>query len=133
VIVLDAHTALWATFDAALLGKRCRRIIERAAQDNQLAVSTICFWEIALLIAKRRLRRADSAEEMHRQIIGAGAAELPIRGDVAILAAQLEGLHNDPADRFIAATAIVHDATLVTGDRRLLDWRHSLGRQNAEL
>ena len=86
-----------------------------------------------MLIAKRRLRRADSAEEMHRQIIGAGAAELPIRGDVAILAAQLEGLHNDPADRFIAATAIVHDATLVTGHRRLLDWRHSLGRQNAEL
>jgi hypothetical protein len=27
----------------------------------------------------------------------------------------------------------VHDATLVTADEKLLRWRHSLRRQNAEL
>jgi PIN domain nuclease of toxin-antitoxin system len=132
MIVLDTHAALWATFDTSSLGKRCRRIIGRAAEENQLAISAISFWEIALLIAKQRLRRTDSAEEIRRQIIGAGAAEIAIRGDIAILAAQLEGLHADPADRFIAATAIAHEATLVTADQRLLDWRHSLRRHNAE-
>jgi PIN domain nuclease of toxin-antitoxin system len=29
--------------------------------------------------------------------------------------------HDDPADRFIAATAIVHDLVLVTADERLLE------------
>jgi PIN domain nuclease of toxin-antitoxin system len=69
---------------------------------------------------------------MRRRILGEGAVELPLTGAIAIMAAELEGLHADPADRFIAATAIVHDATLVTADVRLLNWRHTLRRQNAE-
>jgi PIN domain nuclease of toxin-antitoxin system len=63
---------------------------------------------------------------------GGGAAELPLTGEIAILAGELDGLHADPADRFIAATAIAHNATLVTADDRLLQWRHSVRRHNAE-
>ena len=61
-----------------------------------------------------------------------GAIELPLTGEIAILAEELEGLHGDPADRFIVATAFAHDATLVTADARLLQWRHGLRRHNAE-
>jgi PIN domain nuclease of toxin-antitoxin system len=63
-------------------------------------------------------------------IVDAGVRELPITGDIAILAAGLD-LHGDPADRFIVATAIAHEATLITADRTLLRWRHKLSRQNA--
>ncbi len=69
---------------------------------------------------------------MRHLILAAGASELPLTGEIAILASELDGLHSDPADRFIAATAITHDATLVTADERLLRWRHTLRRQNAE-
>ena len=69
---------------------------------------------------------------MRQLVLGAGASELPLIGEIAILAAELEGLHADPADRFIVATAIVHDATLITADERLLNWQHPLRRQNAE-
>jgi len=41
------------------------------------------------------------------------------------------GLHPDPADRFIGATAILHQATLLTADAPLLDWKQALKRQNA--
>jgi len=58
--------------------------------------------------------------------------EIALTGDIGILASELEGLHSDPADRIISATAIVHDATLVTADERLLRWRHKLRRLNAE-
>jgi len=44
---------------------------------------------------------------------------------------ELVGLPGDPAGRFIAATAIAHDATLVTADTALLKWRHKLRHQNA--
>ncbi len=65
-------------------------------------------------------------------MLSEGASELPLTGEIAILAGELEGLHGDPADRFIVATAITHDAMLVTADDRLLQWRHGLRRNNAE-
>jgi PIN domain nuclease of toxin-antitoxin system len=133
VILLDTHAALWFAMDNRLLGKRSQRTIDRALEDDQLAVSVISFWEITLLIAKRRVRSIDSAAETRDFILRAGIGELPLTGEIAILAGELDSLHGDPADRFIAATAIRHDATLVTADEKLLRWRHSLRRQNAEL
>jgi PIN domain nuclease of toxin-antitoxin system len=116
-----------------LLGKRSQRAVDRALEDDQLAVSVVSFWEIALLIAKRRVRSIDSASETRDFILRAGIGELTITGEIAILADDLDSPHGDPADRFIAATAIVHDATLVTADEKLLRWQHPLRRQNAEL
>jgi PIN domain nuclease of toxin-antitoxin system len=133
VILLNTHAALWFATDNGLLGKRSQRTIDRALEDDQLAVSVISFWEITLLIAKRRVRSIDSAAETRDFILRAGIGELPLTGEIAILAGELDSLHGDPADRFIAATAIRHDATLVTADEKLLRWRHSLRRQNAEL
>jgi len=133
VILLDTHAALWFAMDNGLLGKRSQRTIDRALEDDQLAVSVISFWEITLLIAKRRVRSIDSAAETRDFILRAGIGELPLTGEIAILAGELDSLYGDPADRFIAATAIRHDATLVTADEKLLRWRHSLRRQNAKL
>jgi PIN domain nuclease of toxin-antitoxin system len=45
---------------------------------------------------------------------------LPLTVDVAIESEQLaEGFPPDPADRLIAATARVHDLTLITSDRAI--------------
>jgi PIN domain nuclease of toxin-antitoxin system len=132
MILLDTHVALWLVAGSRALGKRSERIAERAAAAAQLAISAVSFWEIALLIKKGRLRWADSATEMRRQILGLGANELPLTGAAAILAGELESLRGDPADRFIAASAILHDATLLTADEKILGWRHSLRRHNAE-
>ena len=61
-----------------------------------------------------------------------GFSRMPLTGDIAILAVRLD-LHSDPADRFIAATAIAHDATLMTADESLLGRRSKVRRINAEL
>jgi PIN domain nuclease of toxin-antitoxin system len=132
VILLDTNAAIWLALDSPDLGKRTRRTVSKAATDRELAISAISFWEIALLITKGRMRRPDSVSELRRQLLALGIIELPVTGEIAISAGELESLHADPADRFITATAIIHDATLVTADQRLLRWRHSLRRQNAE-
>jgi PIN domain nuclease of toxin-antitoxin system len=132
VILLDTNAAIWLALDSPDLGKRSRRIVGKAAMDGALAISAISFWEIALLIIKGRMRRPDSVRELRRQLLSLGITELPVTGEIAIGAGELEDLHGDLADRFIAATAIAHDATLVTADERLLRWRHGLRRQNAE-
>ena len=49
----------------------------------------------------------------------AGTREAPLTHEIALVARQLP-LHQDPADRILAATAEVLDLTLVTADERLL-------------
>ena len=131
MIVLDTHAAIWLTTDRGL-GRQSQRIVDKALSEDGLAVSAISFWELAMLLAKGRLRTITSAGEERRKMTAAGIRELPVTGDIAVLAAELENLNGDPADRIIAATAIAHDATLVTADEKLLRWRHRLKRQDAE-
>ena len=45
-------------------------------------------------------------------------AEVQIDGVIAMTAARL-GMHGDPGDRFIVATALTHGATLMTADERI--------------
>jgi PIN domain nuclease of toxin-antitoxin system len=46
--------------------------------------------------------------------------DAPTNREVAVLSRTIGLPHQDPADRFIAATAAVYDLTLVSGDERLL-------------
>jgi PIN domain nuclease of toxin-antitoxin system len=131
VIVLDTHVAVWFTTDTKF-GKRSTSIVEAAQSEGRLFVSAISFWEMAMLISKGRLRALRSASEQRLKILSAGIQELPLSGEICILGGELENLHADPADRLITATAMVHDATLVTADERLLHWRNKLPRVNAD-
>ena len=131
MIVLDTHAAIWFVGGSSALGARSRSFAERAQAKDELAISAISFWELALLIAKGRMRSVRNAADQRARILAAGIRELPLTGDIALRAVELDSLPGDPADRFIAATAIVHGATLMTADDRLLGWRHTLTRQNA--
>ena len=59
-----------------------------------------------------------------------GLAEIPVDGDIAIRANELTGLHADPADRLIVATAL-GGHRLVTADKRILSWSGRLSRVDA--
>jgi len=51
--------------------------------------------------------------------------------EVAIQSRAIDLEHRDPADRFLAATALVYDLTLVTADERLLRSRMIASLANA--
>ena len=55
-------------------------------------------------------------------VAGATASfrEAPLTHEIALVARELRIPQQDPADRFLAATAKVLDLTLVTADTRLL-------------
>ncbi len=130
MILLDTHVAILVTTEDPALGKQSRAFIDRARANDRLAISAVSFWELAMLIAKRRLSAITSPSKHRAKILGSDIHEIPMSGDVGILAAGLD-LHGDPADRLIVATAIAHEATLVTADRAILRWRHALPRQDA--
>jgi PIN domain nuclease of toxin-antitoxin system len=64
VILLDPHAVVWSVADSDASGKRYRGIIRQALKSDQVAVSAFSFWEIALLIAARRLRLLETASEL---------------------------------------------------------------------
>lgn len=130
VILIDTHVAIWIATETGFIGPKSKALIDSAAMEERLLISAISFWEVALLVSKRRLSIGKTPSELRQELLDAGVTELPLTGPIAILAAELK-LHGDPADRIIAATAVIHGAGLVTADAELLRWPHRIQRHDA--
>jgi len=133
VILLDTHVLVWMDEDNPKLGRKARELIEEAFREDDVGVSVISFWECALLAAKDRITLPGPMATWRLELLANGLIELSLDGPTAILAAQLEGLHKDPTDRFIAATALRHQAILVSADDRLLAGGSGLAVQDARV
>lgn len=133
MILLDTHTLIWVDQGLPKLGRDTLALIQRAWMESKVGVSAISFWEVAHLHDCGRVNLKLSPADWRTRLLEAGVDEHPIDGAIGILATELEGLHKDPADRFIAATAIHHALVLVTADEALLAWRHPLPRHDARL
>jgi PIN domain nuclease of toxin-antitoxin system len=131
VIVIDTHVLVWADCNDRRLGRTTRALIDRAWPSGKVAVPSIAFWEVAMLQAQGHLSLKTTASDWREAVLAAGALELPLDGNIALRAFDLAGLHGDPADRFIVATALVHGAALITADERLLAWQHPHDRHDA--
>lgn len=120
VILLDTHILVRYAAGDRKLGKRAIRSIDSALRKSELAVSAISFWEVAMLVEKRRLKLQSAPIAFRALALRQGIYEYPVDGEIAIRSAELTALHADPADRIIAATAISAGATLITADAQLL-------------
>ena len=131
VILLDTHVLIWADFGLSDLGERALAVIVQASTAGTVAVSAISFWEAAMLAAKGRIALPVPPPQWRRALLETGLIELPVTGDIGIQATALEGLHPDPADRLICATALHAGATLLTADAALLGWDGPVQRVDA--
>jgi PIN domain nuclease of toxin-antitoxin system len=114
--LLDTHVWLWLLSEPAKLGKRTFQ--ELSSDKNELWISPISTWEVLTLNFKRRIQIAGELREWLARAT-AGTHEAPLTHEIALVARGLP-LHQDPADRILAATAQVLGLTLVTADARLL-------------
>jgi len=119
VTLLDTHVLLWMASDDKQLSRRAREAIHKARQDAGIAVATITVWEIAWLAHHQRIVVAGSVESFVREIV-ARVILRPVTPEIAALAVCLpDEFPKDPADRLIAATAMVEGMALVTADMRI--------------
>lgn len=131
LILLDTHALLWLEQESPALGRAARRLADEALGAGRLAVSAISFWEVALLSVKGRIEADLPVAQWRRDLLGAGLVEVPVDGEIGASAARLSDLHADPADRMIAATAILKGATLLTAEERILKWPGAMHRRDA--
>lgn len=123
VILLDTHVLVRYLMGDKKLGKRAVAAIDKALALEEVFVSAISFWEVAMLVEKRRLELDMTVSALRALTLRHGIQEEPLDGEVAISSAELPSSHADPADRMLVATALLRGLTLITADETLLDWK----------
>ena len=120
-LLLDTYIWLWSHAEPDRLSKR---VAGALADDlNQLWLSPISIWEFLLLTERGRVRvrgGTPPAEWVEAALWRAPMHDAPLTREVAVRSRSVRLDHEDPADRFLAATADVYELTLVTADDRLL-------------
>jgi PIN domain nuclease of toxin-antitoxin system len=119
-LLLDTHIWIWSDLEPGRLSADVHLAL--SSSKNELWLSPVSIWEVTVLLRKRRI----SLPEQFHDWLEESAQALRLR-EVALtwrIAAELQTLaigHDDPADRFLVATAKVFDLTLVTADERLIE------------
>jgi PIN domain nuclease of toxin-antitoxin system len=102
--------------------------ISAMKSDNSatMGVASISLWEVARKESLGNLELAIPANEWLREIAANEALSvLSLSDRIAWESCHLPGeFHRDPADRIIVATARIMKVTLVTSDRRILQYPH---------
>jgi PIN domain nuclease of toxin-antitoxin system len=115
MILVDTHALLWWLSSPHKLSRRAARTLKSARRVGVAAIST---WEIAMLVTKGRIRLDRPALEWINDALAVERVELvPLTPAIAVHAARFPP--GDPADRIIAATAVIEGVPLISADERI--------------
>lgn len=123
-LLLDTHVWIWLMEGSIELGIQQQKIINKAAQQNRVGIAAISAWEMAMLVKKDRIKLEKPLLAWIQESLALPGMELePLTPEIAIESSQLpEDFHGDPADRLIVATARWHQLTLLTRDKKIIDY-----------
>ena len=123
MIILDTCAIIWDALEPQKLSSKAKVAIENADKQNALIISDISIWEISMLVKKGRMEiDATPAHFINLFLQSRNISVKSISPEIAELSVNFsENINNDPADRLIAATSIIHNARLVTADENLLN------------
>jgi PIN domain nuclease of toxin-antitoxin system len=125
MIVLYTHIwDWWVHGDTALTTNQVALLQQYEPQG--LGVCAISCWEIAKLVEYNRIVLPSPVDEwIGMALLYPGIRFLNLTPQIAIESTQLPaGLHKDPADQIIVATARIHNCPLLTADTQILDYEH---------
>ena len=119
-MILDTHVVLWLAFASDKISRRAQSAIEEfRTRAEGLSISDITLLELATLAHKGRVHLNISLESFLQEVENRFVV-LPMSGEICARSLHLpENFPHDPADRIIAATALVHGFPLLTADNAI--------------
>lgn len=117
--LLDTHAWLWRLLDPERISADAEQAI--ADRDSELFLSPVSTWETLVLARKGRLSLRPTPHAWVLDALRRSATRAaPFNHGIAMRSESLDGfVSEDPADRFLVATALEHDLTLVTADEAM--------------
>lgn len=117
-VVVDTHIVIWDRLDPDRLSPKARKAFVQADTNHTIVICEISFWEIAMLISKKRIVSNISFMELMKGILDSRNYILQgITPEIALLATELSIDTKDPVDTLIAATSIVLGLPLISADQ----------------
>lgn len=122
--LLDTCAVLWIATRTHMSPTTLTTLREAHEAGQPARVSLITAWELGMLSSRGRLPTAQSPIELFDEFVAQpGLALQGLTAEILIESSVLPGpIHRDPADRILVATARALDMSLVTGDRKILDY-----------
>jgi PIN domain nuclease of toxin-antitoxin system len=123
MILMDTCAIIWDALEQQRITPVALKAINNADAHNALIVSDISIWEISMLIKRGRIEVATTpANFINLFLQSRNISVISISPEIAELSVSFGSeINNDPADRIIAATAVIQNAQLVTADTNLLN------------
>jgi PIN domain nuclease of toxin-antitoxin system len=120
LILVDTHVVVWLAFDQTRISSKAKAAIDDARKlADGLAISGMSLLELATLASKGRIHLGISLESF-LQDVEARFVVLPITGRACACGMGFPATYpKDPADRVIAATALIEGLSLITADREI--------------
>ena len=112
-LLLDTCTFLWLNSGLSLVSPLARGLC--ADRDNDLYLSVVSAWEIALKqVAGRLPLPQPAAQYVPSRREANGIASLDLSEEAVLQLPKLPPLHTDPFDRMLICQAIAHGLAILT-------------------
>jgi len=120
--LLDTHVLLWFRIQPDQLGPKTLKLLSN--RKNELTISVISALEIAQLSFKNRITLPKAPDVWFEESLRHfNTRAHPLTPEISAEAYHIpEPFHPDPADRILVASARLGNHTLITADRRILDY-----------
>ena len=76
-VLLDTNALIWLLEDVVELGQRATQEIDEALRSTRLLTSAASFWEVAMLVAKRRIALDRTVARWRLDALRSGAKIIP--------------------------------------------------------
>lgn len=120
MILLDTCALLFWTLDFKKITNNAKIELKK---EKEIAISSISIWEIGIKLKRKKLEIPLSiADYLSKLYSIENFIIIPVNEIIWLKNLELDWNHQDPADRTIVATAIIHKCPLITSDKRILTY-----------
>ncbi len=119
-ILVDTNVFIWFAEDNKMINSGIKTVLEN--EKNNLFVSVVTFWEIAIKKSIKKLEMQLTLNELYWLTVKEGFNILPIKFEHIAFLENLPYYHKDPFDRLIISQAFEEELVVATIDKVFIDY-----------